>query len=64
MSDVASATGLTPKAFAVFWTLRDSKVLKGGGIDPIELAKEIEKLLARFPNAKVTKEGVAREAVA
>ena len=24
-----------------------------GGIDPIELAKEIEKLLARFPNAKV-----------
>ncbi len=49
----AKDTGLTPKAFAAFWALRDSKVLKSGGIDPIELAKEIEKLLARFPNAKV-----------
>jgi type I restriction enzyme R subunit len=46
-------TGLTPKAFAAFWALRDSKMLKSSGIDPIELAKEIEKLLARFPNAKV-----------
>lgn len=47
------ATGLSPKAFAAFWALRDSEVLKSGGIDPIELAKEIEKLLARFPNARV-----------
>jgi type I restriction enzyme R subunit len=49
----AKDTGLTPKAFAAFWALRDSTALKGGGIDPLELAKEIEKLLAKFPNAKV-----------
>jgi type I restriction enzyme, R subunit len=49
----AKESGLTPKAFAAFWSLRDSAVLKSGGIDPLELAREIEKLLARFPNAKV-----------
>ncbi len=49
----AKDTGLTPKAFAAFWALRNSIVLKSGGIDPLELAREIEKLLARFQNAKV-----------
>jgi type I restriction enzyme R subunit len=52
-SQAAKATGLTPKAFAAFWALRDNPALKGSGIDPLELTKEIEKLLARFPNAKV-----------
>jgi type I restriction enzyme R subunit len=49
----AKDTGLAPKAFAAFWALRNSAVLKSGGIDPLELAREIEKLLVRFPNAKV-----------
>ena len=49
----ARETGLSPKAFAPFWALRDSAVLKSGGIDPLELAREIEKLLTRFQNAKV-----------
>jgi len=49
----AKETGLTPKAFAAFWALRDNIVLKEGGIAPLDLAKEIEKLLGRFPNAKV-----------
>ncbi len=49
----AKDTGLAPKAFASFWALRDSPILKRGGIAPLELAKEIEKLMARFPNAKV-----------
>jgi type I restriction enzyme, R subunit len=49
----AKETGFTPKAFAAFWALRDSAVLKNGGIYPLELAREIEKLLARFQNAKV-----------
>jgi len=49
----AKDTGLTPKAFAVFWTLREEPSLKQCGIDPLELAKEIEKLLARFPNFRV-----------
>ena len=52
-SQAAKNTGLTPKTFAAFWALRESAVLKSSGIDPLELAKEIEKLLARFPNAKV-----------
>ena len=51
----AKDTGLTPKAFAAFWALRDNPVLKSSGIDPLELAREIEKLLARFPNAKVNR---------
>lgn len=46
----AKDTGLAPKAFAVFWTLREEPALKQCGIDPLELAREIEKLLARFPN--------------
>jgi len=49
----AKDTGLAPKAFAVFWALRDNAALKTGGVDPLELAREIEKLLARFPNAAV-----------
>lgn len=52
-SKAAKETGLAPKAFAAFWALRDSSALKSSGIDPLELAKEIEKLLARFANAKV-----------
>lgn len=46
----AKDTGLAPKAFAAFWALRDDPALKQAGIDPLELGKEIEKLLARFPN--------------
>jgi type I restriction enzyme R subunit len=49
----AKDTGLTPKAFAAFWALRDNTVLKTSGIDALNLATDIEKLLARFPNAKV-----------
>lgn len=49
----AKDTGLTPKAFGAFWALRESAILKVARIDPLELAREIEKLLARFPNAKV-----------
>ena len=49
----AKETGLSPKAFAAFWALRDEAALKTAGIDALELAKEIEKLLARFPNVRV-----------
>ena len=52
-SEAASQTGLTPKAFAAYWAVRDDAALKESGINPLDLAKEIEKLLARFPNAKV-----------
>ena len=46
-------TGLAPKAFAAFWALREEAALKQAGIDPLELGRDIEKLLARFPNFRV-----------
>lgn len=52
-SKAASDTGLSPKAFAAFWATRESAELKAGGVDPLDLARELEKLLTRFPNAKV-----------
>jgi type I restriction enzyme R subunit len=52
-SKAASDTGLSPKAFAAFWATRESAELKAGGVDPLGLARELEKLLTRFPNAKV-----------
>jgi type I restriction enzyme, R subunit len=49
----ARETGLSPKAFAVFWALREDAALKNARIAALNLAKETEKLLARFPNARV-----------
>lgn len=49
----AKETGLSPKAFGIFWTLKDDEALKKGSVSPLELAKETEKLMARFPNAQV-----------
>jgi type I restriction enzyme R subunit len=49
----AKETGLSPKAFAVFWALKGESALKSGGVNPLDLAKETEKLTARFPNARV-----------
>ena len=37
----------------MFWALREEPALKNAGIDPLQLAKETEKLLVRFPNARV-----------
>lgn len=50
---LAKESGLSPKAFGVFWSLRDDIALKRAGTSPMELAKETERLLARFPNARV-----------
>ena len=47
----AQDSGLSPRAFAVAWSLRDDSALKDAGINPEELAREAETLLARFPNA-------------
>ena len=49
----AKDSGLNPKAFAVFWRLREEPAIKASAVDPMELGREIEKLLQRFPNAKV-----------
>jgi type I restriction enzyme R subunit len=49
----AQESGLSTRAFAVFWTLRENAALNAAGIAPMDLAKEAEALLGRFPNAAV-----------
>ena len=49
----ARDSGLSARAFAVAWVLRDDAAIKAADIDPMTLAKEAEALLERFPNAPV-----------
>ena len=49
----ARASGLSARAFAVAWLLRDDQAIKGAGVDAEALAREAEGLLERFPNAGV-----------
>jgi type I restriction enzyme, R subunit len=49
----AKETGLPPKAFGIFWALKDDEALNKVGVSVLDLAKEVEKLMARFPNANV-----------
>lgn len=49
----ARDSGLSPRAFAVAWVLREDAAVKTAGIDPMTLAKDAEELLGRFPNALV-----------
>lgn len=52
----ARDSGLSARAFGVFWSLRDDAAMKTAGIDPMVAAAEAEKLLGRFPNAGVNPE--------
>ena len=47
----AEESGLSARAFGVYWNLKDEKALAPAGIAAAELAQEAESLLARFPNA-------------
>lgn len=49
----AKESGLSTRAFSVFWVLREDAALKQAGISPMDLAREADALLARFPNAAV-----------
>jgi type I restriction enzyme, R subunit len=49
----AKESGLSARAFAVYWTLRDDERLKVAKLAPMELGRAVEALLARFPNAAV-----------
>ena len=48
----AKETGLSPRAFGVYWRLRDDPSLRAADIDAKKLAVEAESLLVRFPNAR------------
>ncbi len=49
----AKDSGLSARAFAVAWVLREDEAVKAAGINAADVAKEAELLLARFPNAAV-----------
>lgn len=54
ISRAARRSGLAPRAFAVFWRLRDSFSMDDDAA--LAVAREAEALLARFPNAAVSRE--------
>ena len=49
----AADSGLSTRAFSVLWTLKDDEALQAAGVAALDLAKEAEALIARFPNAAV-----------
>ena len=49
----AEESGLSKRAFAVSWTLRNDPALQKANISAEDVAREAETLLARFPNAAV-----------
>jgi type I restriction enzyme, R subunit len=51
--ETAKESGLSTRAFGVFWALRGDEALGRAGIPVTEFAREAEALLARFPNAAV-----------
>ena len=52
----AKDSGLSTRAFAVFWKLKNDGALGKAGIPAMELAREAETQLARFPNARVNED--------
>jgi len=49
----ARDSGLSARAFGVYWALRKDAAANAAGLDAMTLAQECEELLARFPNATV-----------
>ena len=47
----AKNSGLSSRAFCVYWTLRDDPDLRAASIAAMNLARQSESLLERFPNA-------------
>ncbi len=52
-SKAAKDSGLSARAFSVYWLLRNEPALKGAGIEPMDIARDADALMARFPNASV-----------
>ena len=47
-------SGLSPRAFAVYWTLKDDSDLNAARVNAMDLAREAELLSERFPNASAS----------
>ena len=44
---------LVPRAFGVYWTLKEDAALQAAGVSAMEFAEEAQALVERFPNAAV-----------
>ena len=44
---------LPPRAFGVYWTLKDDRALEAAGVSAMAFAEEAQTLVSRFPNAGV-----------
>ena len=44
---------LPPRAFGVYWTLKDNSALESAGVSALEFAEEAQVLVDRFPSAAV-----------
>ena len=44
---------LPPRAFGVYWTLKDNPALEAAGVSAMRFAEEAQALVGRFPNAAV-----------
>jgi type I restriction enzyme R subunit len=51
----AKESRLSAKAFSVYWLLHNEAALKAAGVDPMDIARETDALMARFPNASSTR---------
>lgn len=49
----AAESGLSMRAFSVYWALKEDAALKATNIAAMEIAREAEALTSRFPNAAV-----------
>jgi type I restriction enzyme R subunit len=49
----AKDSGLSTRAFGVYWTLKDNVELSKAGVSPKDFAQQVEAALNRFPNAMV-----------
>jgi type I restriction enzyme, R subunit len=52
----AQDSGLSSRAYSVYWSLKDAAALGKAGISALDLATEAEALMSRFPNARVNVE--------
>ena len=49
----AKESALPPRAFGVYWTLKDDAAIQAAGVSAMEFAGEAQALVDRFPNAAV-----------
>ena len=56
----AKQSGLSTRSFGVYWALKEDAALKAKGISAMDLAREANTLLNRFPNAGVNSDELRR----